>query len=109
MDDSYISNQVGAVEVFFDMNRVEVLKGPQPTLYGRNATGGAIQFVTNRPNLDATEGYLEMTVAELETLEFEGVLNLPLEIRLPCACPGNPGSAMKVTLRTLTPGTRLLV
>ena len=78
MDDSYISNQVGAVEVFFDMNRVEVLKGPQPTLYGRNATGGAIQFVTNRPNLDATEGYLEMTVAELETLEFEGVLNLPL-------------------------------
>lgn len=78
MDDSYISNQVGAVEVFFDMDRVEILKGPQSSLYGRNATGGAIQFLTNKPNLDAAEGHVEMGVAELETTEFDGVINVPL-------------------------------
>lgn len=77
-DDSYISNQVGAIEVFYDMERVEVLKGPQPTLYGRNATGGTIQFITNKPNLEAIEGYIEGGFAELETTEFEGMLNLPL-------------------------------
>lgn len=78
VDDSYISNQVGAVEVFFDMDRVEVLKGPQSSLYGRNATGGAIQFLTNKPTLDAAEGHVEMGYAELETTEFDGVINLPL-------------------------------
>jgi iron complex outermembrane recepter protein len=77
-DDSYVSNQVGAIEVFYDMERVEVLKGPQPTLYGRNATGGTIQFISNKPNLDAVSGYIEGSFAELETVEFEGAFNLPL-------------------------------
>ncbi len=78
MDDAYISNQVGAVEMFFDMNRVEVLKGPQPTLYGRNATGGAIQFITNKPSLDAPAGYVEVGYGEFQTIEIEGMLNQPL-------------------------------
>jgi iron complex outermembrane receptor protein len=78
IDDAYISNQVGAIEIFYDMNRVEVLKGPQPTLYGRNATGGAIQYLSNRPNLDRPEGYAEAGLAELDTFEFEGAWNQPL-------------------------------
>jgi iron complex outermembrane receptor protein len=77
-DDNYISNQIGAVEVFYDMERVEVLKGPQPTLYGRNATGGTIQFITNKPNLDATAGYVEAGYSELDTTSIEGMFNLPL-------------------------------
>lgn len=77
-DDSYISNQIGAVEVFYDMERVEVLKGPQPTLYGRNATGGTLQFITNKPNLEATAGYVEAGYAELDTTSIEGMINLPL-------------------------------
>lgn len=77
-DEHYISNQVGAVEVFYDMERVEVLKGPQPTLYGRNATGGTLQFITNKPNLDATAGYADVGYAELDTTTIEGMINLPL-------------------------------
>ncbi len=78
IDDAYIANQVGAIEIFYDVNRVEVLKGPQPTLYGRNATGGAIQYLTNRPSLDGREAYVEAGYAELDTLEFEGMFNQPL-------------------------------
>ena len=55
-DDSYSSSINLASFPVFDLARVEVLRGPQGTLFGRNATGGAIQFVSNRPTKDF-EGY----------------------------------------------------
>jgi iron complex outermembrane receptor protein len=45
----YISRPSGVGPIFFDLERVEVLKGPQGTLYGRNATGGAINLIARRP------------------------------------------------------------
>ncbi len=50
----YISRPSGVGPIFFDLERVEVLKGPQGTLYGRNATGGAINLITRRPTQDLT-------------------------------------------------------
>jgi iron complex outermembrane receptor protein len=50
----YISRPSGVGPIFFDLERVEVLKGPQGTLYGRNATGGAINLITRRPTRDFT-------------------------------------------------------
>src|SRR3982074_3732487 len=52
---------VGAVQALqvFDMDRVEVLRGPQGTLYGKNATGGAVSFYSAIPSLTKTEGYIE--------------------------------------------------
>ena len=55
----------------FDIERVEVLKGPQGTLYGRNTNGGAINYFTTRPDFEA-DGYIELTAGDYELFEVEG-------------------------------------
>ena len=62
---------------FYDVDRVEVLKGPQGTLYGRNATAGAINVVTNRPTSEFG-GNLDLTVGNYSAVAAEGALNLPV-------------------------------
>ncbi len=76
-DDSYASSINVASFPVFDLARVEVLRGPQGTLFGRNATGGAIQFVSNKPTEDF-EGYATATVGSYGQFIVEGALSGPL-------------------------------
>jgi iron complex outermembrane receptor protein len=76
-DDSYASSINVASFPVFDLARVEVLRGPQGTLFGRNATGGAIQFVSRRPTKDL-EGYATMTVGSYGQFIVEGAVSGPL-------------------------------
>ena len=62
---------------FFDIDRLEVLKGPQGTLYGRNAVGGVINYVTSRPTEEAG-GYLRMKLGDYDSSEVKAAINLPL-------------------------------
>ena len=62
---------------FFDLENVQVVNGPQGTLFGRNTTGGAIIFVPKRPT-DRVEGYVEGTYGNYENKRLQGVLNLPI-------------------------------
>jgi iron complex outermembrane receptor protein len=62
----------------YDMERLEVLKGPQGTLYGRNSNAGAINVLTARPNLGATEGYVRAGYGSYQAKDLEGAYNLPL-------------------------------
>ncbi|MCW1431223.1 TonB-dependent receptor [Novosphingobium sp. JCM 18896] len=62
---------------FFDLQNVQVLKGPQGTLFGRNTTGGAVLLVPKKPTADL-EGYVEGSVGNYDMRRFQGVLNLPL-------------------------------
>ena len=74
VDEVYISQMSGAGFMLFDMERVEILRGPQGTLYGRNATGGLAHFVTNKPEQEFG-GYGQVTVGEYDQVKFQGAVN----------------------------------
>jgi len=65
----------------FDLDQVEVLRGPQGTLYGRGATAGAINMVTSKPG-DEFGGYASMTVGNYGLTKFQGAVDLPLSSAL---------------------------
>jgi iron complex outermembrane recepter protein len=77
MDEFYKANLVGLDQQVFDMQRVEVLRGPQGTLYGRNATGGLVHYLTRQPT-DTPEGYAAITLGEFETRRVEAAVGGPL-------------------------------
>lgn len=64
---------------FFDLERVEVLKGPQGTLYGRNATGGAINLITVAPTIGEFSGYAQAEAGNYSALNFQGAVNIPID------------------------------
>jgi iron complex outermembrane receptor protein len=66
---------------FFDLQNVQVLKGPQGTLFGRNTTGGAVLLVPQKPT-EELEGYVEGTLGNYDRRRVQAVVNLPLVDRL---------------------------
>ncbi len=78
LDDVYLQTQTSSAQNIIDVSQVEVLKGPQGTLYGRNATGGAVVVTTNDPKLDLVEGYVKAGYGKLDWARGEAVLNVPL-------------------------------
>ncbi len=77
LDDIYISRQSAANASMFDIERVEVLRGPQGTLYGKNATGGAINIITRKPT-DDFSGWASAEYGNFNRLNIEGAINGPL-------------------------------
>jgi iron complex outermembrane recepter protein len=73
LDEVYISQMSGTGFQLFDMERVEILRGPQGTLYGRNATGGLAHFVTKRPS-EEFSGYAKLTGGSYDQIKFEGAV-----------------------------------
>ena len=63
---------------FYDMERVEVLRGPQGTLYGKNATGGVVNMITAKPNTDAVSGNIDGEYGSYSDQRYKGALNIPL-------------------------------
>jgi len=76
------ASQSGLYEAeFFDVERVEVLRGPQGTLFGSGTTGGAVQMITVRPNAEFG-GNLKADLADFDSTRLSGAVNLPLSDNL---------------------------
>jgi iron complex outermembrane recepter protein len=77
LDGVYIARSVGGVLDLVDLERLEVLRGPQGTLFGRNTIGGAINVTTARPTADVG-GWGELTYGEFNRVIARGSLNVPI-------------------------------
>ena len=63
---------------YYDVAQVEILRGPQGTLYGRNSTGGAVNMITRLPEFDALSGNLEGQFGNYEHKRVNGAVNIPI-------------------------------
>ena len=77
VDGVFMSRQIANNSRLYDLESVEVLKGPQGTLYGRNTTGGAVRIITQKPT-EETEGWVDLAYGEFETFEASAKLNFPI-------------------------------
>ncbi len=77
VDDVYIARQNGNNVAFFDVERVEVLRGPQGTLFGRNTTGGAISVHMRKPSEEAG-GFLEVGYGDFGRWQARGTIDTPI-------------------------------
>lgn len=64
--------------LFYDLERIEVLKGPQGTLYGRNATGGAINLISAKPRLGEYSGYINAEYGNFNAVKLSSAVNIPV-------------------------------
>ncbi|SFD31900.1 Outer membrane receptor proteins, mostly Fe transport [Pseudoalteromonas denitrificans DSM 6059] len=82
IDGVYFGRARSARSTLFDIARVEVLKGPQDTLFGKNAIAGALNITTRQPNFDL-EGYLELnTEPKFNGLGFKSAISIPINDEL---------------------------
>ncbi|WP_206244846.1 TonB-dependent receptor [Novosphingobium terrae] len=77
-DGIYVGRSSATFGTFYDLERVEVLKGPQGTLYGRNATAGAINILPAQPRPGETSGYATASYGNYNEVQAEGAINLPI-------------------------------
>jgi iron complex outermembrane recepter protein len=94
VDGVYYARAVGLTGALFDMSSVDVLKGPQGTLVGRNTTGGAVLLETNAPTSDFG-GYVKVLGGDYDQYTLQGAVNIPLSdtlfVRAAFSAQGNKG------------------
>ncbi|MFI8666458.1 TonB-dependent receptor [Qipengyuania sp. NPDC077410] len=78
LNGTYIPRPRGLGLMFYDLERVEVNKGPQGTLYGRNALAGTLNIITAKPRLGELSGYAQAEIANRSSYGAEGAINIPV-------------------------------
>ena len=88
-DGIYIARPQAQEVSFFDVARVEVLRGPQGTLYGRNTTAGLVNVITNKPVLGEFSGRVDAAYGNYSNTQLIGVINLPVGDKVALRIAGN--------------------
>lgn len=78
VDGVYLPQSNGALLDLIEFERVEILRGPQGTLYGKSATGGTIKFVTKRPDLNEMTAVGDVTMGSFDRLDVRGSFGMPI-------------------------------
>ena len=78
LDGVYLSRPGVALGDLLDLEQIEVLRGPQGTLFGRNTSAGALNIKTKKPNLEAYEGFANLTFGNYNLVNVQGGVNIPL-------------------------------
>ena len=78
IDGAYQSRPGVALSEFVDVERVEVLRGPQGTLFGRNTSAGALNITTKRPDLNEFGGFVNASLGNYDLMAFQGAINAPI-------------------------------
>ena len=77
MDGALVPRMSGINAYFYDVERIEVLRGPQGTLYGRNSTSGVVNVITRKPDLEAIGGDIQFGYGNYDAVDVKGALNVP--------------------------------
>lgn len=78
VDGEYLNRPIALNATLFDLERIEVLKGPQGTLYGKNSTAGAINIIAAKPRLNDLSGNVQLNYGSYNTLKVNTAINAPL-------------------------------
>ena len=78
MDGIFIASKFSLRTDFIDLERIEVLRGPQGTLFGQNSTGGTINVVSQKPSFDEIKGKADLALGNYGLLKYRGAVNIPL-------------------------------
>jgi iron complex outermembrane recepter protein len=78
VDEVYQAFRTSHGQQLYDLNQIEVVRGPQGTLYGRNTTGGAVNFITHAPSLEGTEGYASVGYGNFNRVSAESAVETTL-------------------------------
>ena len=78
LDGIYIASPYSLQTEFMDLERIEVLRGPQGTLFGQNSTGGAINVITSAPSLEESSSYGDITIGDYSLIKTRASFNRPL-------------------------------
>ena len=81
VDEAYMAMMTTQQFTLFDIERSEILKGPQGTLFGRNSTGGTVNFVSRKPTRE-TEGFIDASIARFDQTRVEGAVGGPMSERV---------------------------
>jgi len=104
VDGVFMSNDYALFEDLVDIERVEVVRGPDGTLYGNSSSGGMINVITKKPNFDKIGGFLDATLGSYSTSRVRGTINVPLSQDLAIKLTGSHREHKGYTKNIAIPG-----